>query len=271
MKIILLLVGVFCVFSCVTLAWSSDYDESDSLVPPTSGHLTASRSIPSPVPSDGTVRNLSSEEWIIDAGDRHSVPKGALYGMWAKESAKLDEGWGEGKGWLLASEIVKPGGACHREYDVKWPGFCDKQWKALKAVCAQKRDGRPICDSYEVRSSYALAVGPLQHLPMNIMAPGPDGRMALTDYAVDADGDGVVDPHRLGDAMHMTAKFLRKQKDTGVSWTHAVNAYFGSQKLGYLEGTTRGDIGVVEHWRRWCQQHKCQESPNRLLASLSDF
>ncbi len=266
MKLILVFAFVLCV--CGYAAFAGKSDGSREPVPPPPPVDRWSTRSPGAAPS---VRNLSSEQWIVNAGDRYGVPKGALYGMWAKESAKLDGGWGESQGWLLASEIVKPGGACHREYDVKWPGFCDKQWKALVAICSQKRDGRRICDPYKVRSSYALAVGPMQHLPINIMKQDADGRMVFTDYAVDADGDGVVDPHSLGDALHMTAKFLRKHKDSGHGWNYAVNAYFGNQKLGYLEGTTRGDVGVAAHWREWCRKYRCDGRPGGLLASLSSF
>ena len=195
-----------------------------------------------------------SKTLIKQVADKYDVPAGALYGIWSVESHQLKGGWGTGKGWLRAADIVRRGGACTAKYGRAW---CLRHWNSLVALCGQTRaDGSKVCDPYQVRTSYALAMGPMQHIPAEVIRIDDGGRGSWTDRAADYDSDGVVDPHSLPDAMAMTALFLRHNYAKYGDWRKAVNAYYGSQSEGYAEGTRAGFKGVIGYWRDWCQDTK---------------
>ena len=195
----------------------------------------------------------------------YGVPGGALYGIWSKESSRRLQGWGDSKGWLLAADMVKDGSTCVNEYG---KAKCEKHWRALKAICGQtRRDGTKVCDPYEVRVSYALAMGPMQHMPGEIVEFDKSGQAQWGSRARDFDGDGVIDPHDLDDAMAMSAAFLKKYHQQYGSWQKAVNRYYGSQTAGYMEGTTEGRKGVVDYWKIWCSSYENCTNSQQLFAS----
>lgn len=195
------------------------------------------------------------------------VPAGALYGIWMKESSGLRSGWGSSPGWLSAAEQSAPGSKCHGHYG---SARCGRWWRALEVICNQRRpDGSAVCDPRQVRTSYALAMGPMQILPTHLADERPDGTFAWTGNVVDYDGDGVVDPHSLPDALAIAAKLIRRFYDREQDWRRAVNRYYGSQTAGYFVGTD-SSVGVAEHWERWCSvPGHCRERyrDNGLVAS----
>ncbi len=196
-----------------------------------------------PVPND-------PGDLIVAVSSRYDVPAGAIYGIWMKESAGLRSGWGNGKGWVLAADMIVPGSECQSHYGL---AKCQKLWRALEAICQQtRRDGTQVCQPGQVRTSYALAMGPMQHLPTLGARCGESGSCSWADHVVDYDGDGVFDPHSLPDAMASTAKLIRRYFQEEGSWQRAINRYYGSQSEGYFEGTDF-TAGVVDHWQRWCQ------------------
>jgi len=201
---------------------------------------------------------------IIGVAREFDVPSGAIYGIWMKESFGLASGWGSGPGWLSAEDQAGPGSECHAHYGA---ARCGRWWRALEVVCAQRRhDGSAVCDPRQVRTSYALAMGPTQILPTHLVKESADGSFAWTEYAVDLDGDGAVDPHSLPDALAVTAKLVRKYFDEERDWGRAVNRYYGSQTEGYFEGTSEVR-GVADYWRQWCSvPGHCREEGG-LLAS----
>lgn len=202
-------------------------------------------------------RDLSkSVELIRAVSETYEVPAGLLYGIWRVESGGLASGYGTN--WSRASELIAPGSRCVSQYGEP---RCQSWWAGLRAVCSQRRNGTPVCDPNEVRTSYAFAMGPMQLLPSSVLAVRPDGSAAWTSNAVDFDGDGVVDPHSLPDAMAMAARHVRsnfEQRSAAVApneaWVWAANRYFGSQTAGYYEGTTAGRQGVQGYWREWCEK-----------------
>lgn|SRR3989338_2665680 len=202
----------------------------------------------------------SQEEILRAAAAKYRVPEGALYGIWSVESRRLAGGWGTPQqSWVRAADMPVTGSECHKQADKVGLGgsggglaWCQKQWRALQRLCSQRRAGQPICDPKEVRSSWALALGPMQHVSGYTLAERKDGKLAWDSRVVDFDGDGVIDPHSLADAMGMAAKFLRLKFDESGSWTWAVNKYYGSQTAGYFAGFPNGDPGVAHYWREWC-------------------
>ncbi len=199
----------------------------------------------------------------------YHVPRGLLYGIWKKESDLLSRGWDPS--WDRASDLVRPNSACLARYGQAW---CQKHWRALVSLCRQRyqrgpKRGQRICRASEVRTSYALAMGPMQHLPQELVVcqPRPDGACLwqYTSAAVDFNGDGVADPHHLADAMAMTAVQLRKYRQEFGSWGAAANRYCGGRPPtyhGYFEGRWewRGQQrslfyrrGVRDLWHEeWC-------------------
>lgn len=228
-------------------------------------------------------------QMILYISRKYNVPAGILYGIWRKETSLLEYGWRTAGGdWFLARELPKPTGRC--PYELSKSGrrtfaqalkVCINHWQSLKAICAQKRhNNSPVCDSNQVYSSWALAVGPTQHLPAEIIKweRGADGlhNWKWTRDAVDADRDGVVDPLNFVDAMAMTAIQLIRYKaqadaKMGIGnprggWRWATNRYCGSQKEAYFDGRweirpsgkRRFRYGVRDHWTAWCQYMGCQ-------------
>ena len=204
---------------------------------------------------------------IIEAvGRTYQVPKGILYGIWRKESGMLTGGWRTKAGdWFNARELVLPGGRCIQEYG---RARCQKHWTALVAICAQRRrNGTVVCNPNQVYTSYALAMGPTQHMPAELIKW--NGRSwQWTSDAVDFNRDGVADPHDLADAMAMTAVQIRRYHDKNPrrSWRWAVNRYYGSQRAPYYAGQwenshkgRRFRHGVKEYWASWCQYRGCRK------------
>jgi len=231
--------------------WHDRNDPSSREAVPASAVRTTS--VPSTL--NPNRRDISDDRELIRAvGETYDVPAGILYGIWRKESDGLRSGWGTGAGWYRAPELVAPGGRCLREYNA---ARCDRWWRGLQAICSQRRNGVPICDPNEVRTSYAYAMGPMQVLPTVIM--DVDGSNGWTANAADFDQDGVVDPHSLPDAMAIAALEIRHRFDRASSslstydrWIFAANGYYGSQSAGYYEGTTAGRRGIQDYWQQWC-------------------
>ncbi len=202
---------------------------------------------------------------IMAVSNRYDVPAGAIYGIWMKESGGLRSGWGSGKGWVLAADMVQPGSECQSHYGAD---KCQKLWRALQGLCQQtRRNGSQVCDPNQVRASYALAMGPMQHLPTLGLRCGGNGSCSWADHVVDFDGDGVFDPHSLPDAMASTAKLINRYFREEGSWQRAINRYYGSQKEGYFEGTEYR-AGVVDYWQRWCQVPGNCRSPALVSSAM---
>ena len=217
---------------------------------------------PGPVAKKAAIVYSDAPTLIKKVSEDHNVPAGAIYGVWSKESNRLASGWGDSRHWMLASDLAKKGSPCAEIYGLK---KCKYRYKALASICAQKRpDGSKLCDPEEVRTSYAMALGPMQHMPDSLLVETRDGRFRWNSHAVDYDKDGVYDPFSLPDAMAMSAKFLRAKRDKGQSWTRSINGYYGSQTAGYYEG-------VAEHWLEWCKEQKgCSQPERRTLYALND-
>lgn len=198
------------------------------------------------------------------------VPAGLLYGIWAKESAKLRNGWrthNQAADWFLARDLIRPGGKCLIEYPHK-QARCFEHWRALRAMCAQKQNGMPICNANEVYTSYAFAMGPTQHMPAEILK-WHEGAWRWSEDATDGNNDGVVDPNNLADAVAMTAVQINRYREVRGSdgtWRWAVNRYYGTQHAAYFDGqwergrrgTRRYRFGVREHWIAWCRDIGCR-------------
>jgi hypothetical protein len=126
---------------------------------------------------------------------------------------------------------------------------CRENWNALKRICAQKRDGQPICDPNKVYSSRAIALGRMQHLA-KIWSPA-EGRWG--EHVVDYNGDGVFDPHDPEDAVASTALHVRlSYEDARVmgysdanAWRYAIRRYRGGFNQDY-------ERRVYRAWIRWC-------------------
>lgn len=186
---------------------------------------------------------------IVAVSREFDVPAGAVYGIWMKESSGMTSGWRDGGSWLLASSQLRSGSLCVRKYG---RDRCEKLWASLNAVCHQRRrDGSRVCDPNEVRASYALALGPMQHLPTTLVVERGDGAHAWGGHVTDFDRDGVFDPFSLPDAMATAAKLVRRFYDEEGNWPRAINRYYGSQSAGYYEGTDDA-LGVMDHWKQWC-------------------
>jgi len=182
---------------------------------------------------------------IMSAGADHKVPSKFLYGIWSAESNRVDSGWHHS--WLLAKLLPRYGSECARRYRIT---KCRRRWKAVQRICAQKRNGQPICDPNEVRCSRAIALGPTQHLSTRWSpAPGEWG-----SHVVDYDNDGVYDPHSLTDAMASSAVHLRNDyvafKRRGSTeknaWRYAVRMYLGSSDAVHYQRK------VYRYARNWC-------------------
>jgi hypothetical protein len=215
-----------------------------------------------PEPGSLTHYDGDAHALIKRVSRKYGVPAGALYGIWSVESAKLLGGWGTpAHGWYLAADLVGPDGLCTKKYG---QSKCLYQWRSLLSICAQKRrNGSAVCDPYKVRTSYALAMGPMQHMPAGIVEYR-NGSAAWSFRAANEHRDGVLDPHCLADAMAMAAVLLRsdfeRDPEGKRSWQRAINRYLGSQDAGYMEGTTGGKKGVVSYWREWCERHGCKNT-----------
>lgn len=219
-----------------------------------SSALPAGDADPVSPPPDGA----SPHDLIRRVSVDFDVPAGLLYGIWQKESGGLGSGWGNGGSWYLARDMARPGSICMERYGAR----CARHWEALQLICDQRRrDGSRVCNPEEVRTSYALAMGPMQHMPAEIAVIAADGSASWGRRAVDYDQDGVVDPHDLDDAMAMSASFLRRYYESKVeelgesgAWRWAANRYFGSQTAGYYDGTD-DRRGVAHHWNVWCERY----------------
>lgn len=240
-----LIAGVLIIY-LIVMDW---HDEQASHAP--APVPVAAAAVPSP-PFNGN----NDRELIVAVATTYGVPAGLLYGIWQKESGGLRGGWGSRGSWLRAGDLARPGSRCYSEYSSE---RCERWWRGLTAICNQRRNGTPICDPNEVRTSYAFAMGPMQLLPTSLVT-GADGSMSWNaEVAVDFDGDGVVDPHSLPDAMAMAARHVRRHYDQRApsmgendAWIWAANRYYGSQTAGYYEGSGRR-LGIQDHWRQWCR------------------
>ncbi|MBU0625574.1 lytic murein transglycosylase [Patescibacteria group bacterium] len=183
---------------------------------------------------------------IMSAAADFDVPSGLLYGIWSVESGRLSGQWH--RRWQQAKLLPRYGSACARRYGII---KCRTNWTALQRICSQKRNGQPICDPNRVRTSRALAMGPMQHLPIK-WSPA-DGVWA--SYAVDYDQDGTFDPHDFADAVASSAGHLRHDYELGRNelgltetnaWRHASRMYLGQATA------RRYERKVYQYLRNWC-------------------
>lgn len=199
-------------------------------------------------------------ELIQTVADVFQVPAGAIFGIWMKESHGLQRDWGPATFWLRATKLTWKDSDCVVRYGVD---RCWDQWLSLKRICAQQLKvgdvSQRLCDPLRVRTSYAMALGPMQHMPMTLLPEKGRRKYRWASHVVDFDGDGVIDPFELPDAMAATALFIRRHhyrkfREIGhkKAWVYAINRYFGSQTAGYYEGD-RSRKGVFHHWRKWCK------------------
>lgn len=208
------------------------------------------------------IDQCSGARALIDqVGQKYDVPKGLLYGVWQTESHGLCGGHGSSGSWQLVPNLVAMGGKC---VTTRGTAKCQKNLRAMQDICAQTRNGRPICDPNDVRTSSALAMGPMQIMPTTLFK-NSDGRYAPGVHAIDYDHDGVIDPHDLGDAMATAAVLLkarhgaarRKGYDSYESWQIAAKLYNGAITINgvdnpYYGGNSRRN-GVRFHWQEWCE------------------
>jgi peptidoglycan lytic transglycosylase B len=87
---------------------------------------------------------------------------------------------------------------------------------ALAAYCKSRG-----ADCFQFRSSYAGALGPAQFLPFSVR-----------EYGVDGNGDNIVDPFQMEDAIVSAANFLA-QHDWEEDPAEALAQYYGSRE-GYV-------------------------------------
>jgi membrane-bound lytic murein transglycosylase B len=182
---------------------------------------------------------------LMSAGADFVVPTELLYGIWSVESGRLDNGWHYR--WPLAKLLPQYGSVCARRYGIL---KCRANWSALQRICAQKRNGSPICDPNRVRSSRAIALGSMQHLAIKWSpAEGEWGR-----YVHDYDLDGTFDPHSFADAVASSAGHLRGDYELAIkgrlagdnAWRYAVRMYLGKSTAQSYERK------VYRYARNWC-------------------
>ena len=139
-----------------------------------------------------------------------------------------------------------------------------------------------IPDSFEQRGELVDQRLCQQHMPHELIQLASDGSSTYwqwTDDAVDADGDGVIDPLNFIDALAMTAVQLKRYHGQvpDESWRWASNRYYGSQHAPYFDGTwergrrgaARYRYGVREYWTAWCRDMRlCGQSEQLALASF---
>jgi len=199
------------------------------------------------------VASLKQLDLIVNVSQRFDVPPGIIYGIWQKETKGLRGGWSDERGWYRALRLSYRNGKCVKAYGAS---MCWKNWLRLKTICDQRRaDGQRVCDPMQVRTAYALEMGPMQFVPSTLLRQPSRGKLEWTRYAVDYDGDGVIDPFSLPDAMASAAKYLRCQFDRKVgelgeekAWRYAIIRYNGSAAYYYGK---RGDPGVLAYWQQW--------------------
>lgn len=205
-------------------------------------------------------------ELIQAVADTFQVPAGAIFGIWMKETNGLQKDWGRQRYWHSAVRLTWRRSECVVQYGAE---RCWDQWLSLKRICAQRIKDRPVsetlCDPMRVRTSYAMALGPTQHMPLTLLPEDGRKEYRWAPHVVDFDEDGVINPFELPDAMAATAMFLKRHHFRKLSkvghkkaWVYAINRYYGSQKAGYYEGDGRRK-GVFHHWRKWCEMtSECQ-------------
>ncbi len=187
----------------------------------------------------------ADRDLIMSVADDYQVPAGLLVGLWTAETGRLRKGWSR-REWYSADRMRKYGSQCARHYGIV---KCRENWTALGRICAQKRGGRAICDPTEVYCSYAIALGPMQHLARR-WSPA-DGQWG--GHVVDYDGDGAYDPHTLADGMASAARHVRFDYEAALTegrtdanaWRAAVWSYLGGANRGY-------EKRVYQGWMRWC-------------------
>ncbi len=201
-------------------------------------------------------RDLGKTDELVRAvSETYGVPAGALYGVWMAETGGLTKDWGTGDGWQQPSSYSQ-GKPCFARLGV---AKCATGNAAVIAVCGQRRNGMPACDPAAVRVADAFAMGPLRIPVSRILAARPDGTTAWNPaFAEDFDGDGVIDPHSLADALAMAARHLRASYEEArktmpevQAWERAVSRYRDDAPTGYYEGSP-GSPGVRFHWQQWC-------------------
>ena len=198
-------------------------------------------------------------ELIQIVADTFQVPAGALYGIWKNETRGLQRDWGTESYWFRAARLTWPASDCVVRYSVS---RCWHQWLSFKHICTQQQHGHEVsqtlCDPLKVHTSYAMALGPMQHMPMTLLPAKGRDKYAWAVHVVDFDDDGAINPFELPDAMAMTALFIkrhhfRKYEKRGhdKAWVYAINRHYGLQNAGYYKGGR--SRGVMHYWRDWCK------------------
>ncbi len=205
---------------------------------------------------------------IVEIAKTYGVPEGALFGHWMMESRGLREGWKDDSNrWVLASSLAHPESECSTKQN---PTICAERWKMLRALCNQQVDGRPMCDPKEVRTTYLMAMGPLQHMPNVVLRPRPEGGYVWASQAVDHDGDGYRNPFDPDDALAWTALEIKKHHDRFAAkgeanpWRAAVIRYSGHGNTPYYEGRVvdgKPKTGVRHYWTAWTECRKTGDCP----------
>lgn len=232
---------------------------------------TPAANVPSPLPT--VTRKPTDEEGlklahadalrIISVAKTYGVPEGALFGHWMMESRGLREGWAGSERWILAKDLARADSKCAEKYDAQ---RCADRWQALRALCGQKVGERVMCDPNEVRTTYGMAMGPLQHMPLVVLRPRDEGGYTWASQAVDHDGDGFRNPFDADDALAWTALEIKKHYDRFVAkgeanpWRAAVVRYAGNNgKDHYYDGRIvngKPVAGVSHYWTAWQQCRK---------------
>lgn len=214
---------------------------------------------------------------IITAAKQGGVPEGILLGIVMMESRFQREGWGGNtERWILARELPHPESKCSKRYGTD---VCAMRFERLKAICTGQ--ARPVCDPDTVRVTYGMAMGPAQQMPQWLLMAGEDGGLVWSEHAKDGDGDGVINPLDLDDALAITASQIRKNHDKAVKkglpnpWREAAIVYAGRgpdklPKPFYYDGRIvdgKAVVGVSHYWTAWQQCRKEGNCP-AMIAQL---
>lgn len=214
---------------------------------------------------------------IVRTAKAYGVPEGAPFAIVMMETRFIHEESGTNpKRWLLARDLALPGSKCSEHYGAE---ACAMRFERLKAICTKQ--ARPICDPNTVRVTYGMAMGVAQQMPQWLWLAGPGNTLVWSEHAKDADGDGVINPLDLDDALAITASQLRKNHDKAVAkgvsnpWREAVIMYAGRgpdnlPKPQYYDGHVKDGkriAGAVDYWKAW-QQCRAQGDCPAMIARL---
>jgi membrane-bound lytic murein transglycosylase B len=163
----------------------------------------------SPASVRSGVEFINKYEAALDGAERqYGVDREIIAGLLRTES-----NFGRSTGNYVAFNVFYTL-LVQREEERRWK-FAADNLAALAAFC-QRRGG----DCFEVKGSYGGALGAAQFLPFSVI-----------EWGVDGNGDQVVNPYEMEDAIHSAANFLVKH-----GWhddaTASLGKYYG-QTIGY--------------------------------------